>query len=437
MRYKGVWGGRGSAKSHSIAEALITTSVSRPYRTLCCREIQASIKDSVKLLLDDKIAALGLSDLFESTDTEIRGRKNNSLFVFAGLRSSINSIKSMEGIDRVWVEEAQTVSKASFEKLTPTIRKDRPASAPTDSESTDVMDLQLAERAELWFSWNPTNPSDPVDDFFRGNGPRKPGQNWELHPEAIVRQVNYWDNPWFPSSLRVDMEWDRKRDSDKYEHIWMGGYERNSEARIFKNFREAKPGEFPEPKEGTHFFFGGDWGYAVDPSVLVRTFIEEKTLYIDYEAYAQHCDIAYLPFLFGGTADRQLRGLNVEAWESDGMNRWRDCPGIPGSRDWPIRADSARPETIAHMKSHGFPKMIAAEKGANSVKDGIEFIKSYDVVVHPRCVNTLRELRNYSWKVDPQSGLVLPVPVDKQNHVIDSIRYALEQVRKQKLVFMF
>jgi phage terminase large subunit len=140
-RYRAAYGGRGSAKSHSFAGALVIRARERPLRILCCREIQNSIKDSVKRLLDDKIAAYGFGDFFQSTETQIKGA-NGSLIVFGGLRSNPDAIKSLEGIDIAWVEEASRVSQRSLDILTPTVRN---------------------PNSEIWFTWNPDNPKDPVD----------------------------------------------------------------------------------------------------------------------------------------------------------------------------------------------------------------------------------------------------------------------------------
>lgn len=371
-RYKASYGGRGSGKSHAFAQALVLQAAQKPLRILCAREIQRSIKDSVKRLLDDKIAASGLSGFYTSTDTEIRGA-NGSLFVFAGLRTNPDSIKSLEGLDRAWIEEAATVSQNSLNILIPTLRK--PGS-------------------EIWMTWNPRLPNDPVETLLRGSEPP---------PNAVVKRVNWDDNPWFPDVLRDEMEWDRRRDPDKYAHIWLGEHQRNSEARVFKNWRiEA----FDTPADA-RFYFGADWGFSVDPTVLVRCWINGRTLYIDKEAYKVGCEIDNTPALFRT---------------------------VPGSDKWPIRADSARPETISYMQRNGFPQVVAANKGQGSVEDGIEFLKSYDIVVHPDCKHTIDELTLYSYKVDKLTGEVLPQLEDKENHVIDAIRYALELVRVPQTV---
>lgn len=192
-RYKGAYGGRGGAKSHFFAEQLIVRCYSRATRAVCIREIQNSIKDSVKQLLTDKIASLGLNHAFEVLETEIRGPKG-SLIVFKGMQSyNADNIKSLEAYDIAWVEEAQTLSQHSLDLLRPTLRKDG---------------------SELWFSWNPRYKTDPVDKFFRKSPPEG----------AVSVLINWKDNPWFPEVLRKEMLHDFAVDPDKAEHIWNGAY---------------------------------------------------------------------------------------------------------------------------------------------------------------------------------------------------------------------
>ena len=371
VRYRAVYGGRGSAKSHSFAQSLVIKAAEHTLRIGCYREIQKSIRDSVKRLLDDKIRESGLSDFYESTDSEIRGR-NGSLFIFNGLRSNPEAVKSTEGLDIAAVFEANKVSQKSWDLLIPTVRK---------------------QGSEIWAEWNPDAESDPVDQLFRGEHGAPPG--------SIVRKVNWDKNPFFPEVLKQELEWDRSRDPDKYAHIWLGEYAKNSEARVFKNWVIE---EF-DAKPGTIFRLGADWGFSVDPSVLIRCYVEDRRLYVDYEAWMVGCEIDQLPDLF----DR-----------------------VPESRKWFITADSARPETISYMQKHGYPKINKAIKGQGSVEDGIEFLKSFDIVVHPRCQHVIDELTMYSYKIDDLTGKVLPVLADKNNHTIDSLRYACEGVRKAK-----
>jgi len=192
-RYKAFEGGRGSAKSMSFAKVLLATGTWKPLRILCAREIQKSITESVKQLLDDEITAMGFTDYYTSTKNEIRGI-NGTKFLFHGLGTlTVDQIKSFQGLDRVWIEEAQTVSAHSLEILIPTIRE---------------------EGSELWFSWNPTSRLDPIDKMLRRYTPG----------DAIIVEANHRDNPWFPESLKADMARDREQDPEKAAHIWDGEY---------------------------------------------------------------------------------------------------------------------------------------------------------------------------------------------------------------------
>lgn len=370
-RYKGAHGGRGSGKSHFFAEMLVERCIMQKTDAVCVREVQKSLDQSVKKLLESKIETLNAGAYFEVQDKKIF-TKNGGLIIFQGMQNhTADSIKSLEGFDIAWVEEAQSLSQRSLDLLRPTLRK---------------------EQSELWFSWNPNLDTDPVDVLLRGDTPP---------PDAVIVQANYRDNPWLPSVLSKELEYDQQRDPDKFAHIWLGQYQRNSEARVFRNWRIE---EFERP-EGTIFRLGADWGFAVDPSVLVRSSIEGNILYIDYEAYAIGCEIVNLPELF---------------------------MSVPEAEKWPITADSARPETISHMQKNGFPKIRAAIKGPKSIEDGIEWLKSYDIVVHPRCKHMIDELTLYSYKKDPLTEQILPLLEDKNNHVIDALRYACEGARRAK-----
>jgi len=370
-RYKGAHGGRGSGKSHTFAEMLIEAHIlDQTSRSVCVREVQKSLAQSVKRLLELKIEQMNAGAYFEVQEAVIKSKKGDGLIIFQGMQNhTADSIKSLEGYDRAWVEEAQSLSQRSLDLLRPTIRK-------IDSE--------------LWFTWNPRNETDPVDALLRG--PKPP-------PDAVVAEVNWQDNPWFPDVLRAELEYDRARDPDRYAHVWAGGYLRNSSARVFRNWKVE---EFEAPPDAI-FRFGADWGFAQDPTVLVRCYVQGRTLYVDHEAYQVGCEIVDTPALF----------LTV-----------------PGSERWPIIADSARPETISHMRKNGFPKILPAVKGARSVEEGVEFLRSHDIVVHPRCRHVIDELSLYAYKTDPGTGAVLPVLEDRDNHAIDALRYALEGTRR-------
>lgn len=368
-RYKGAHGGRGSGKSHFFAEALVEACIYDKTDAVCLREIQKSLKFSVKKLIESKISALNAGSYFEVQEGQIKAR-NGGVIIFQGMQDhTSDSIKSLEGFKIAWFEEAQSASQRSLDLLRPTLR---------------------SPGSELWFSWNPRFETDPIDVLLRGESPP---------PNSIVVEANYSDNPWLPPELLEEMEYDKRRDPDKYAHIWLGKYQQNSEARVFKNWTVE---EFERPA-GTIFRLGADWGFSVDPSVLIRCDIDGHRLYVDYEAYMVGCEIVNLPDLF---------------------------MQVPEAEKWPITADSARPETISHMKKNGFPQIRPAIKGAKSLEEGVEFLKSFDIVVHPRCKHLIDELTLYSYKEDPLTGAVLPILSDKDNHVIDALRYACEGARR-------
>jgi phage terminase large subunit len=372
-RFLGAWGGRGSGKSHFVAGLMILRMLEGK-NVLCVREIQNSIADSVKRLLEAKIVEFGLDASFETTEREIRCKLNGAICIFRGMQThNAASVKSLEGFDIAWWEEAQTAAQSSLDLLIPTIR--RPGS-------------------QLIFTWNPVSETDPVDVLLRVNPP----------DNAIVVKVNWQDNPWFPEELRSDMERDRARDPGKYQHIWEGAYRTLSEARIFRNWRvgtEKVPGN-------AVWFYGVDFGFAVDPAAAVRCcLLDRNTLYIDREAWEVGVPTEALPAFLHK---------------------------VDGIEAWPSRADSARPETIDYLQRHGFPKMRAARKGAGSVEDGIQFLQGLDIIVDPSCVNMQRELATYAYRTDKRTNEILPVPEDANNHLIDALRYATERLHRKGIL---
>lgn len=368
-RYLGAWGGRGSGKSHFFAELLIERCLMGKTDAVCVREVQRSLQQSVKKLLEAKIASMGVGQFFEVQRDQIIAPEGGRI-IFQGMQNhTADTIKSLEGYDIAWVEEAQSLSQRSLDLLRPTIRK--PGS-------------------QLWFSWNPSQSTDPVDSLLRGeNQP----------PGAVVVKANYRDNPWLPGVLKDELEYDQRRDPDKFKHVWLGEYQSNSEARVFKNWK------IEEFDVGPEWILrqGADWGFSVDPSVLVQCAIVGRTLYVPFEAYRVGCEIDLLPDLFAQ---------------------------VPDAERWVMVADSARPETISYMQRHGYPKIVSAVKGAKSLEEGVEFLKSFDIVVHPRCQHLIDELTLYAYKSDPLTGEILPMLQDKDNHVIDALRYACESARR-------
>lgn len=381
-RYKVVYGGRGAARSWSVARTLLLKGASQPLRILCAREMQRSIQDSVHRLLVDQIELLKIPG-YEITQREIRHVITGTIFLFEGLRHNITKIKSMEGIDICWVEEAERVSKESWSVLIPTIR--RPGS-------------------EIWVTFNPDQEDDNTYQRFVINPP----------PSAWVHKVGWEDNPWFPDELRAEKDYDYSTDPEAAEHIWGGATRQQSDAQILRGKWRV---ESFDPQPGWHGpYFGADFGFATDPQTLIKFWIRPPahplyvagtrrlkspgTLFIEREAYKVGLDIDKTrPF-----------------WQLH----------VPGCHRHVIRADNSRPETISYLKRHGLPQIVPASKWKGSIEDGIAYLRGFEgIVIHERCTYTRREARLYSYKVDPNTQQILPEVVDKHNHCIDAIRYGL------------
>ena len=371
FRYKIYWGGRGGGKSWAIARALVLLGANKKLRILCAREIQHSIADSVHKLLSEQIYELNLESRYHVTKNAILG-KNGTEFIFKGLRFNVREVKSTEGIDICWVEEAQSVSEESWSVLIPTVR---------------------TAHSEIWLSFNPLDEDDPTYQRFILHTP----------PNAAVHKVGFRENPWFPDVLRQEMEYLKRVDYEAYVHVWEGEVRRISDAIIFKDKFVVEPFETPD---SVRFYHGADWGFAQDPTTLVRCFAVDRKLYIDQEAYGIGVELDETPQLFDS---------------------------IETARSWPIKADEARPETISYMKKQGF-NIMGAKKWTGCVEDGIAYIKSFEkVIIHPRCKHTIDEFKHYSYKVDRQTGDVLPIVLDKNNHCIDALRYSLDGYIKDKV----
>ena len=368
-RYKVAYGGRGSAKSWNIARALLTMAHNRPIRVLCGRELQTSIKDSVHRLLCDQIEIMGLGAHFSTINNEVRGI-NGSLFIFEGLRHNINKIKSLEGIDYAWIEEAEKVSEESWEVLVPTIRK---------------------ENSEIWVSFNPAQETDPTYQRFVINTP----------PDTILIHVSWRDNPWFPEVLRKEKDYLASVDPDAYAHVWEGKTIQHSDSQVLSG--KWAIDLFEEVDLGTPYF-GADWGFATDPSVLIKFYLKDRVMYVRDEAYGLGVETIDLPQMF---------------------------ERIPDATKYTIRGDNARPEIISHLKRHGFPKMESAKKWAGSVEDGISWIRGLEkIIIHPDCKHTIDEARVWSYKRDRLTNDVLPILVDANNHCWDAIRYGAQPMIK-------
>lgn len=375
LRYRGAYGGRGSGKSFTFAKMAAIWGAVEPLRILCTRELQTSIKDSFHAELKNAIESdPWLASCYDVGVDYLRGH-NGTEFMFSGLRHNIGSIKSKAQIDLCIVEEAEDVPERSWVDLLPTIR---------------------APGSEVWVVWNPRKKGSPVDSRFIQTE----------QPRCAIVQMNYSDNPWFPDVLEEQRQSDRRTmDPSLYAHVWEGEYYEMSDAQVFAHKWRVDEFEAATGWEGP--YYGVDFGFAQDPTTGVRCWIHGRKLYIDYDAGK-----------IGLELDQTAEFL---------------CQRIPVMADHTSRADSARPESISYLKRHGLPRMTGVQKGKGSVEDGVEFIRSFEeVVIHPRCKGTINEFRLYSYKIDRNTGDILPIIVDANNHYIDALRYALEPMIKRR-----
>jgi phage terminase large subunit len=391
-RYKAFYSGRGCGKSTAFAIATVLRAMDESLRIICVREVQKTIKESVKYDIEKVIHWFGLENVFHITANTITSAAG-SHFVFEGLQSIYAArIQSLSDFDIVWVEEAQSISARSLNTLIPTIRKNG---------------------SELWFAWNPYSPKDPVDKMFRNTDiadqPVPPELQKYYDQWAVVRCISQADiKDLFPSVIKVEMERDRVRDPDLWRHVWDGGYSFRSDSSVFKNWRV---GAMAVPNDATPYY-GADWGFSIDPTVLVRCYLfpDDRVLYVDAEVGGVGIEIDKTPAFFATIATGP------------------DDPLHP--RLWPIMADSARPETISYVQRHGYPQIKRARKGPGSIEEGIEFIKSFDVLINPNCKRVIDEFTYYSFERDKKTEEILPKLEDDHNHTIDAVRYAVESARR-------
>lgn len=370
-RYKVFYGGRGSGKSHGVGECLLARAMQRKELILCAREFQNSISDSVMALFEQKIDLYGLNQYFRITNTELECTLTGSMFIFKGLRNNIQSIKSTEGVTICWVEEAQRTSRESFDILVPTVFRH--------------------ETSQVILTFNPDQETDPVYSDFVKN----------THPDAYVAKINYLQNKHLPSPLLREAEYMRGLDPNAYAHVWLGECRFNTDAQVFAGCYEVREFETPEYAD---FMFGADWGFSQDPTTLIRCYVDNGELYIDHEVYRV--------------------GLEIR----DTAEAFKTMPSVTQHI---IRADSARPETISHVRADGL-NVQSVSKWAGSVEDGIAYMRSFKkIIIHPRCKNTVNEFRLYSYKINKLTNDPTTVIVDQHNHCIDAIRYALQPLIKR------
>lgn len=342
---------------------------------LCGREHLNSLDESSLEELKSSIKEdPHLIAFFDVGEKYIRTKCKRISFVFVGLRHNLDSVKSKARILGAWIDEAENVSDVAWRKLLPTIREDG---------------------AEIWLSYNPESPDSATHRRFVESPPSG----------CIVTTINWDQNPWFPNILNQQRIDDLEKRPDIYDHVWGGTFLTLTDAQVFSGKYEVK--EFDPENTWNGPYQGTDFGFAQDPTAAVRCWIYDDCLWIDFEAGK-----------IGLELDDTAKFINDH---------------IPNFDRYASRADSARPETISYLKRHGIPRMEGVKKWAGSVEDGVAFVKSFSrVIIHPRCEQTAREFRLYSYKVDRLSGDIMPKIVDANNHYIDALRYALAPLIQAK-----
>jgi phage terminase large subunit len=382
-RYKVAYGGRGGAKSWGIARALLIKGAKDPMRILCAREFQTSIKDSVHKLLCDQIEALGLLGFYEITQNSIRG-KNGTEFAFVGLRNNVANIKSYEGVDVVWVEEAQTTSRLSWNILIPTIRK---------------------QGSEIWISFNPELETDETY------------QRFVLKPPAdcIQIKINWSDNPWFPETLMLEKDALKERDLEAYNQVWEGLCRQSVDGAIFaKELQQAElDGRLTKvPYDATkpvHAVF--DLGWADSTAIWFLQFVGMETRLIRYIEDSQKTISHYL-------ATMQTFGYVYEkVWlPHDAENKTLAAAGR--SIDDIVRA--------AGFKTQILPRV--------PILDSINAART----IFPSCyfdrdnaAEGINCLRHYRYEVDPATGQFSRSPLhDHYSHGADAFRYIALMIKE-------
>jgi len=370
-RHKALYGGRGSAKSWSVATYLAVLASRERKLIVCARQFQNSIRDSSKELVEKRIRMLGLEPQFDVQEQVIVHKGTKARFLFVGLERNIDSIRSLEGADVVWIDEARTIKAKSMEILLPTIRN---------------------QNSELIWTWNPERPEDPVDKYFREG---------EKPPNSIITFVDHTDNPFFNlTAMPGEMELMKRGNPTRYRHVWLGDYDLSHDTKIFTNVRIGRV-EIPDNVPPR---FGLDFGFGKDPSFAVKVYLDlaARRLYIAREASGR-VTMDQLPALVRDVIDH-----------SDDL----------------IIADTSQPGTIEFLEARGF-NIMPARKGSGSVKAGINFLQGFEIVIDPDCEEMREESRLYSWMTDRLTGKPLNVPLDAHNHGWDATRYATESAQHE------
>ena len=369
-REAAVYGGRFSLKSHTVARILLIRARQSRIRVACFREFQNSIADSSYQLLADLIKQYGLTD-FQLTNNSIVNTVNGSDFIFKGLWNNEQSIKSIEGIDIAWIEEAQTVSTKSIEVLTPTVRKDG---------------------SQIIYTYNRLLEDDPVHQRLVLDG----------RPNTLVINVNYdiaLKYGMIPDVILNEINDDKEKRPNLFKHKWLG--EPNSlEVKIYKDW--AIIDELPH--EARLERTGMDFGYSNDPSAIVDIYKYNGGFILDEVTFQK------------GLSNKQLADIL----------RNKEPKAL-------VIADSAEPKSIDEIKSYGV-NILPCVKGRDSIVQGIQYVQDQRISITKRSLNIINEYKKYLWQTDKQ-GRVINVPEGGFDHSLDAVRYGLDNFKERKPLF--
>ena len=375
-RYRVLFGGRGGAKSWGVARALLILAARDQLRILCAREYQTSIKDSVHKLLSDQISELGLDGFYEITQASIKG-KNGSEFFFVGLKNNISNVKSFEGIDVCWVEEAQTVSKSSWNVVIPTIRK---------------------EKSEIWVTFNPELETDDTFQRFVAHPPK----------DCVIEKINWSDNPWFPETLRLEKDALKERDIESYNTVWEGVCRQTVDGAVFA--REMQSADLEgrimrvpyDPAKPVHAVF--DLGWADATAIWFIQFIGMEIHLIRYIEDNQRTISHYLSVMqtFGYVYDT--------LWlPHDAQNKT-------------LAANGRSIEEI--VRAAGYKVQITAKVPVSDSINAARTIFPKCYFDREECAEGLQCLRHYRYDVDPDTKMFSKSPLhDNYSHGADAFRY--------------
>jgi len=363
-REAAIYGGRYSLKSHTVARFLLIRARQQKTRVGCFREFQNSIAESSHQLLKDLIKEYELDD-FEVTDKAIVNRVNGSDFIFKGLHHNEQNVKSTEGIDIAWVEEAQTISKNSIEVLTPTVRK---------------------EGSKIIYTYNRLLEDDPVHQRLVIEG----------RPNTLIINTNYdiaLKYGYMPEVIRLEMEDDKEKRPALYRHKWLGEPS-TLERKIYRDWNIMDEIPF-----GARLVRRGvDFGYSNDPSAIVDVYYYNGGYIVDEVVYQK------------GMSNKDIADAIKVTDQS--------CLVI---------ADSAEPKSIDEIRLYGIT-ILPAKKGPGSINQGIQYVQAQSIGVTKRSLNIIAEYQRYLWMED-KDGRIINDPDGGFDHAMDAIRYAIASMK--------